>query len=128
MSARDQRLIRVAVPSEAPGGLDAGRSGQFARSPFFTLVDVYDGTVVAVSAVANEIDGGASRLAPVLTLSEHSADAVIVAGIDFRLLLDCVQTGIRVFAGADEPDVRTVIDAFLQSELLPVGQEATRAH
>ena len=32
--------LRVAVPSEAPGGLDSARSGHFGRSPYFTLVDI----------------------------------------------------------------------------------------
>ena len=39
--------LRVAVPSEAPGGLDSARSGHFGRSPYFTLVDIVDGEITA---------------------------------------------------------------------------------
>ena len=43
----DQRqILRLAIPSDLPGGLDAPRSGHFGRSPSFTIVDVVDDVVV----------------------------------------------------------------------------------
>ncbi len=120
--------LRVAVPSEAPGGLDAPRSGHFGRSPNFTLVDLVDGEIDSVGVVANAAHSHGGCMSPVIVLGENLVDAVIVAGIGQRPLLGCLQAGMRVFAGEDRPDVRSVIQAFTEMELSPVGPDATCLH
>jgi predicted Fe-Mo cluster-binding NifX family protein len=123
-----QNRIRVAVPTEAPGGYDAPRSGHFGRSPNFTLVDIVNGDVAAVDVVPNRPHDAGGCLSPVVTLGENQVDVVIVAGIGQRPLLGCVQAGIRVLAGEDRPDVRSVVQAFVDMELSPVGPDATCLH
>ncbi len=120
--------LRVAVPSEAPGGLDSARSGHFGRSPYFTLVDIVGGEIGPVDVVANRSHADGGCMAPVLTLGGNFVDAVIVAGIGQRPLLACVQAGIRVFAGEDRADVRSAVEAFVEMELSPVGPDATCRH
>ena len=128
MTEHTANRIRLAVPSETPGGLDAARSGHFGRSPSFTLVDLVNGEIAAVDFVENapHVQGGC--MSPVLTLGENLVDAVIVAGIGQRPLLACVQAGIRVFAGEDRADVRSAVEAFVEMELSPVGPDATCRH
>ena len=128
MTEHTANRIRLAVPSETPGGLDAARSGHFGRSPSFTLVDLVNGEIAAVDFVENapHVQGGC--MSPVLTLGTNRVDAVIVAGIGHRPLLGCLQAGIRVFAGEDRPDVRSVVQAFVDMELSPVGPDATCLH
>lgn len=128
MTDRTGSRIRLAVPSETPGGLDAARSGHFARSPSFTLVDLVDGEIAAVDVVENAPHRNGGCMSPVLTLGTNMVDAVIVAGIGHRPLLGCLQAGIRVFAGEDRPDVRSVVEAFVEMELSPVGPDATCRH
>jgi len=128
MTSGSANRIRVAVPSETPGGMDAARSGHFGRSPSFTLVDLVDGDVAAVGVVSNGPHGQDGCMTPVVTLGENMVDVVIVAGIGHRPLLGCVQAGIRVFAGDDQLDVRGVIQAFMDMELSPVGPDATCLH
>ena len=128
MTHQTSSRIRVAVPSETPGGLGAARSGHFGRSPSFTLVDLIDGEITAVDVVDNAPHGHGGCMSPVLTLGTNMVDAVIVAGIGHEPLLGCLQTGIRVFAGEDRPDVRSVVDAFVDMELSPVGPDATCRH
>jgi predicted Fe-Mo cluster-binding NifX family protein len=128
MIQRTSSRIRLAVPSETPGGLAAARSGHFGRSPSFTLVDLIDGEITAVDVVDNAPHGQGGCMSPVLTLGTNMVDAVIVAGIGHEPLLGCLQTGIRVFAGEDRPDVRSVVDAFVDMELSPVGPDATCRH
>jgi predicted Fe-Mo cluster-binding NifX family protein len=122
------QIIRLAVPSDEPGGLDAARSGHFKRSPCFTLVDLSDDVVVNVRVARNERHHGDHGLTPILTLGENSVDVVIVAGIGRNALLHCVQAGMRVLAGEDRPTVRAVVQAFIDAELLPVGHDATALH
>ena len=120
--------LRVAVPSEAPGGLDSARSGHFGRSPYFTLVDIVGGEIGPVDVVVHRPHSDGGCMAPVLTLGGNFVDAVIVAGIGQRPLLACVQAGIRVFAGEDRADVRSAVEAFVEMELSPVGPDATCRH
>ena len=115
------------MPSDEPGGLDAARSGHFRASPCFTIVDVVDDVVVNVRVARNAQHPGDHGLTPILTLGENMVDAVIVAGISHRMLLHCLQAGIRVFAGEDRPDVRSVVEAFIEAELAPVGEDS-RVH
>jgi predicted Fe-Mo cluster-binding NifX family protein len=128
MTYRTGSRIRLAVPSETPGGLDAARSGHFGRSPSFTLIDLVDGEIAAVDSVENAPHRHGGSMSPVLTLGTNMVDAVIVAGIGHRPLLGCLQAGIRVFAGEDRPDVRSVVAAFVEMELSPVGPDATCRH
>src|SRR5665647_3445967 len=91
MTDRTSSRIRLAVPSETPGGLDAARSGHFERSPSFTLIDLVNGEIAAVVFVENAPHGHGGCMSPVLTLGTNMVDAVIVAGIGHRPLLGCLQ-------------------------------------
>lgn len=122
------QIIRLAVPSDEPGGLDAARSGHFKRSPCFTIVDLSDDVVVNVRVARNERHHGDHGLTPILTLGENFVDVVIVAGIGRNALLHCVQAGMRVLAGEDRPTVRAVVEAYIDAELVPVGHDATELH
>ena len=127
MSDREQ-ILRLAVPSDEPGGLDAARSGHFGRSPCFTIVDVIDDVVVNVRVARSGRHHGDHGLTPILTLGENFVDVVIVAGIGRKPLLHCLQAGMRVFAGEDRADVRSVVEAFIDAELVPVGTDSTDPH
>lgn len=122
------QILRIAVPSDEPGGLDAARSGRFRRSPCFTIVDVSDDVVVKVRVARNKKHHHDHGLTSILLLGEHMVDVVIVAGIGRKPLLNCLQAGMRVFNGEDRPDVRAVIEAFLDAELVPVGGDSTALH
>jgi predicted Fe-Mo cluster-binding NifX family protein len=129
MKEVERQILRLAVPSDLPGGLDAARSGHFGRSPCFTIVDVVDDVVVHALTVSNQHhEKGDGCLTQVLTLGENLVDVLIVAGIGHRTLLNCLQAGMRVFAGEDRPTVRSVVEAFLDAELVPVGNDSTALH
>ena len=71
--------IRIAIPSELPGGLDAQRAGHFGRCACFTLVDVDGGEVRDVEVLQNAPHTEGGCMAPVLVLAEHNVDAIVVA-------------------------------------------------
>lgn len=121
------QILRIAVPSDEPGGLDSARSGHFGLSPCFTIVDVVDGVVGGVRVVRKKRHRRDHGLTPILLLGQNMVDVVIVAGIGHRSLLHCLQAGMRVFNGEDREDVRSVVDAFLAADLEPVGGESMSA-
>jgi len=77
MNHDEAQILRIAVPSDEPGGLDAARSGHFGRSPCFTIVDLIDDVMVNVLVVPNARHGkGDGCITPVLILGENLVDVV----------------------------------------------------
>lgn len=127
MSDTNETTLRIAIPSEAPGGLDARRSGHFGRCECFTMVDVVDGAIgnVAVLTNAPHVDGGC--MAPVLVLAENNVNAIVVDGIGGRPLMGFNQVGIAVHAGVGA-DVQTTVRAFIEGGLPLVGFDNACQH
>lgn len=114
---------RIAVPSVAPGGIDAQRSGHFGRCDCFTLVDIDNGRQVKVEVVDNlpHVEGGC--LGPVSLLAGRNAKAIIVGGIGARPLQGFRQAGIDVLLAPGET-VRAAIDAFIKGECKGISDDA----
>jgi predicted Fe-Mo cluster-binding NifX family protein len=127
MTQNDTQVLRVAIPSEAPGGLTAARSGHFGRCSCFTLLDIADGKVAGVEVLQNapHVEGGC--MAPVLILAEHLVDAIVVDGIGGRPLAGFNQVGITVHRGFGD-DVAAAVDAYLAGDLPTVGSEGACRH
>ena len=127
MSEMNVTTRRVAVPPEAPGGLNARRSGHFGHCDCFTVVEIEGDTVGAVEVIANppHQEGGCMR--PVLILAENTVDAIVVDGIGGRPLMGFNQVGIAVHAGVGG-DVQTAVTAYAQGSLPEVGMEGACRH
>ena len=121
------KTLRIAVPSELPGGLEARRSGHFGRCACFTLVDMEDGAVGQVQVLSNAPHTEGGCMAPVVVLAEHMVDALVVDGIGGRPLMGFNQVGIAVHAGVGA-DVRTAVEAYAQGGLPVVGFEGACQH
>lgn len=119
--------VRVAIPSEMPGGLQARRSGHFGRCECFTLVDVAGSEIgdVAVLQNAPHVDGGC--LTPVMALAQEGVDALVVDGIGGRPLAGFQQVGISVYRGAGDT-VAATVSAFVSDGLPLVGLEGACQH
>ena len=127
MSDQTSTTIRIAIPSEAPGGLEARRSGHFGRCECFTMVDVTDGAVGEVEILENAPHTEGGCLGPVTLLAEHNVDAIVVDGIGGRPLMGFNQVGIAVHAGIGG-DVQSAVSAYLQGGLPVVGLEGSCQH
>ena len=127
MSDTAGTTARIAIPSEAPGGLTARRSGHFGRCECFTVVEMLDGDMVSVEVVHNALheEGGCMR--PVLMLAEHNVTAIVVDGIGGRPLMGFNQVGIEVLAGTGA-DVETAVAAYIEGILPVVGLEGACQH
>ena len=89
--------VKVAVPSVAPGGLEAACSDHFGHCDCFTLV-VSDGRgSVGVEVVPNMHGTGCNSV--VNQLRNVGADVIMVRGIGQRPLMGFQQVGIKVFQG-----------------------------
>lgn len=118
-------LTRIAIPSDLPGGLQAGVSGHFGHCDIYTLVEVQDGRIAQVDtlpAVPHE-QGGC--LQAVQHLASHGVTALISGGMGFRPLMGFTQAGIQVFLGRDAADVGGAVQALLRGDLQPFTRDQT---
>ncbi len=108
---------RIAVPSMAPGGLDAQRAGHFGHCEVFTFVDVEEGEIKRVTAVPNQghVQGGC--MIPVNFLASHNVKALIVGGIGMRPLMGFRQVGVEVYHDATRSEIRPVVQDLIAGRL-----------
>ena len=111
--------MKVVVPSNNPGGMEASRSEHFGHCDVFTMITVKDGKIGEVKLQEQIEHGAGGCMVPVQTLKDMGANAIIVGGIGGRPLAGFAQVGIDVyFASREQIDsVQGAIDAFLAGNL-----------
>jgi predicted Fe-Mo cluster-binding NifX family protein len=123
--------LKIAVPTDNPGGMAANRSDHFGHCDLFTVIDLQDGKIARVETFPNAEHGAGGCLVPVKLLKEHNVDALVVGGMGMRPLQGFNDVGIVVYyAPRDEyQNVLNVIEGFLQDKL-PVmhPQQACRGN
>jgi predicted Fe-Mo cluster-binding NifX family protein len=115
----------VALPSNAPGGLEAELCPHFGHCDVFTLVTVDEGEVkdvAAMPAIAHE-QGGC--MAPVQALASKGVTALVAGGMGMRPLMGFNQVGIDVFFNNGLNNVGQAVNAFTEGRLPRFGQEMT---
>jgi predicted Fe-Mo cluster-binding NifX family protein len=90
--------MRIGIPSDIPGGLDASVSAHFGHCDIFTAVEIDDDQVKTVWTIDN--DGEHNCMVPVRKMAEAKIDAVLIGGIGRRPLMEFNNNGIKVFVGA----------------------------
>ena len=112
--------MRLAVPSNGAGGLEAERSGHFGHCDCFTLIDIEDGAVVDVAVLPNPPHEHGGCLAPVQVLASNGVNAMVVAGMGGRPLAGFQDAGITVYFENVTPVVGDVVAMVVSEESLPV--------
>ena len=113
----------VAVPSEAPGGLQAAPSAHFGHCAAYTVARVEDGQVTDVQIVANGGHEHGNCLAPVQTLAGMGVNALVAGGMGARPMQAMQEAGIQVYYAAGLPSVGDIVDAFASGKLVAFGRE-----
>ncbi|HHX51273.1 MAG TPA: dinitrogenase iron-molybdenum cofactor biosynthesis protein [Clostridia bacterium] len=112
---------RIAVPSNAPGGLEAVRSAHFGRCDVFTLVDVDQNQITGVKVVSNVDHTEGGCLVPVNLLADHQADIIMVNGMGMRPLMGFQAAGIDVLLSYGNT-VQEAIDNYLAGRVEPMTE------
>jgi predicted Fe-Mo cluster-binding NifX family protein len=116
---------RIAIPSELPGGLEAGVSGHFGHCDIYTLVDVQDGRIAQVDTLPSVPHEQGGCLQAVQHLAGHGVTTLIAGGMGFRPLMGFTQAGIQVYLGRDSADVGEAVRALLRGDLQPFTRDQT---
>ncbi len=116
--------MRIAIPTNSPGGLDAERSDHFGHCDIFTLVDLDEGKDIKdVTIIKNGDHEAGGCMVPVKILQDAGAEAIIVGGIGARPMRGFADAGITVYF-ADRSSMKTAQDVVhgLIAAQLPVMQ------
>jgi predicted Fe-Mo cluster-binding NifX family protein len=118
----------IAVPSFAPGGLDAPVSAHFGHCDAFTLVAVRDGTIEKTTVVSAPDHSEGGCMVPVNLLASHGVTAIAAGGMGQRPLMGFLQVGIQPYFAADYTTVGAVVSAFVAGDLQSFGQDSCCSH
>ena len=100
----------LAIPSDAPGGLDAAVSEHFGHCAVFTLVTLDGAEVKSVDLLVNTGHAQGGCMAPVLMLKQAGAESLVAGGMGQRPLAGFQQVGISVYFREGAKSVREAVD------------------
>lgn len=103
----------IAIPSDAPGGLDSTISEHFGHCGAFTIVEVEDGTVGEVVIIENGGHEQGGCMAPVQLLKEKGVAILLAGGMGQRPLAGFQQVGINVHFKGDAQSVGDAVNLFI---------------
>ena len=90
--------MKIAIPTNNPGGMEAARSDHFGHCDVFTVVEVdADNKVSSVEMLPVPDHGAGGCMVPVKTLSAAGVNAIVVGGIGARPMQGFSEVGIDVY-------------------------------
>ncbi len=107
----------IAIPSENPGGLDAGVGNHFGHCDLYTLVSVENGEITDVQVLPNIPHEHGGCLAPVQLLAGKGISALLAGGMGMRPLMAFNQAGIDVYYTNGTAIVGEAVKAMLAGQL-----------
>ena len=121
--------MRIAIPSEEPGGLAAMRSGHFGHAACFTVVE-YDGDMnITSTEVVPNVDHDQFGCGGVI---EHvlgmGVDGILTAGMGRPPLMRFTDAGVIVYFEATMPNVDDAARLFAEGRVERMSPEAACSH
>ena len=117
--------MRIAIPSDAPGGLDAVLSQHFGHCACFTVVDADGDQVTDITVLPNAPHGQGGCMAPVMFLKQHGVDRLVAGGMGMRPLMGFQQVGIQVHYHEGAAVVGDAVDLILAGQARIFGPAQT---
>jgi predicted Fe-Mo cluster-binding NifX family protein len=128
-----QDELKIAVPSFAPGGLEALVNTRFGRCEFMTIVTVENGQIKEVNVVQNQgmaAMGGAGPMAAQL-IAKEGAKVVIGANYGPNAANALNQGGIKTFGypmDKGELTVKQMVELYLSAQIQEISGSNVPSH
>ena len=113
--------ILVAVPSDAPAGLDARPSAHFGHCDAYTVVRIQDGQLLDTTIEYNEGHEQGGCIVPVQSLASKGVRVLIAGGMGMGLLNAMHRMGMQVFYASGFSTVKDVLQAYVEGRLQEFG-------
>ena len=115
------QVVRVAVPSNGAGGIDAPRSAHFGHADSFTIIDIAEGAIVGDSSFMNPPHAQGGCGLTVAGLANQGVSVAIVVGMGGGPLSAMNSHGIAAYHDDQSPTPRAAVEAYLAGGLTPFG-------
>ncbi len=117
--------LRIAVPTNNPGGLKATRSDHFGHCDLFTIVDIADQKIVSSETIANIAHEAGGCMVPVQILKDRNIDLMVVGGMGRGPLMGFQNVGIKVYVAPHDQykDVEAIVTGVLADNLYMMNPE-----
>ena len=119
------QTLKIAVPTNGPGGLDAERSAHFGHADSFTLIDVADGAIVGDAAIANPPHSQGGCGLTVNLLAQAGVGTAIVVGMGGGPLAAMNANGMTPLFDDQSPTPRAAVEAYLAGTSTAFGGQHT---
>lgn len=113
--------MKIAVPSTAPGGLDASPEAHFGHCYAFTMVETSGEEIVDVRVIVNQGHAQGGCMAPVMEIKAAGADALVAGGMGARPLAGFQQQGITVYFNEGAPTVAEAVNLVTKGQARVFG-------
>lgn len=110
-------IIKVAIPSDNPGGLEAPVSAHFGHCDLYTIVEMDESGIKNVSTMDNPPHEEGGCLAPVQLLAQKGVNKLLAGGMGRRPLAGFNQAGIQVFLADGNATVGQSLQALMNNKL-----------
>jgi len=117
-------MMRVAVPTAGPRGMQEQVAGHFGMAPTYTIVDTDTGEVEVVENTSHHMGGSVH---PPVVVARAGADVVLCGNLGGHAIQLFGQYGIRVLVGASGT-VEEAIGAWQRGELTDPSPETECGH
>lgn len=115
--------ILVAVPSDAPGGLEAAPSAHFGHCAAYTVAKVENGTISDVRIVPNQGHEHGGCVQPVMELAAQEVKALLAGGMGQKPLMAMHDAGMKVYYSTGVTTVKDALQAFADGKLAEFGPD-----
>jgi len=112
--------MRLAIPTDNPGGIEAPRSDHFGHCDVFTIVSLNpEKDIESIETIVNYGHEAGGCMVPVKILSDAKVEAIVVGGMGARPMQGFAQVGIDVYFADRESagDVRSLVQLFVEGRL-----------
>lgn len=113
--------MRIAVPSMAPGGMEAAVSDHFGHCDVFTLIDVEENQMTQVTLLQNVGHEQGGCMAPVMLLKQAGVNQLSAGGMGPRPLAGFQQVEIQVFFNEGATTVGDAVQKLLAGQCRQFG-------
>lgn len=112
----------IAIPSTTPAGLEALRSQHFGRAEYFIVVQVEQGNVTHVRAVANQAEPTAGHANIARALIDEGLTDIITSGIGAGMYARAVSAQVRVWIDQESVTVGESVASLLTGSLVAASE------
>ncbi len=109
--------IKLAIPSNAPGGLEAEVSAHFGHCDLYTIVEIGEDGSKNVAIMDNPPHEEGGCLAPVKLLADRGVRELLAGGMGRRPLMGFNEAGIKVFFTGGSSTVGEALEGYLGGRL-----------